>query len=255
MTSEASRTSGSVSQGSRLADVAIVAILVGVLVTLAVSLLNRREMRRLSARVTQLENIANAPTPQAALADKIYAVDIAGAPTKGPDDAKVTLVVFSEFQCPFCLQITPTLKQLEDTYKDRVRFVWKHLPLTSIHPHAMGAAIAAEAARKQGKFWEYHDKLFANQERIAPEHLKAYAQELGLEPSRFEKDLQDQDLKHKVLSDMTQATSLSVKSTPSVFINGRLVKGAMPYETYATIIDYELTNRTARASNASARDR
>jgi protein-disulfide isomerase len=233
----------------------MVAILVGVLVTLAVSLINRREVRRLSARVTQLESIANAPTPQAALLDKVYAVDITGAPVKGPEHAPVTLVVFSEFQCPFCLQVTPTLKQLEETYKDRVRFVWKHLPLTSIHAYAMGAAIAAEAARNQGKFWEYHDKLFANQERIAPEDLKRYAQELSLDTSRFEKDLDDPGLKEKVLSDMAQATSLSVKSTPSVFINGRLVKGAMPYETYATIIDHELAKRTARASNTSVEDR
>jgi protein-disulfide isomerase len=253
MTPEESRTPRSGSQGSKLADAAMLATLVGVIVILAVSMINRREVRRLRARVTQLETIANAPTPQGALLNKVYAVDIAQASAKGPANAPVTLVVFSEFQCPFCLSVTPTLKQLEETYTDRVRFVWKHLPLTSIHPHAMGAAIAAEAASNQGKFWEYHDKLFANQQRIAPEDLKRYAQELGLDVGRFERDLEDPNLKEKVLLDMAQATSLSVKSTPTVFINGRLVKGAMPFETYATIIDDELAKRSERrASNASA---
>jgi protein-disulfide isomerase len=238
-------TSHSARQGSRIADLAMMATLVGVMIILAVSMINMRDLRRLSARVTQLETLANAPTPQGAVLNKVYEVDVTGAPAKGPEDAPVTLVVFSEFQCPFCRSVNPTLKQLEERYKDKVRFVFKHLPLTSLHPQAMGAAIAAEAAGRQGKFWEYHDQLFENQERIAPEDLRHHARDLGLDVARFERDLTDSQLQGNIRSDMAEATALSVKSTPTFFINGRLVRGAMPFETFATIIDDELAKSSA----------
>jgi protein-disulfide isomerase len=165
----------------------------------------------------------------------------------------VTIIEFAEFQCPFCTRVRPTLEQIENTYKDRVRFVWKHLPLVSIHSHAMDAAIAAEAARKQGRFWEYHDKLFANQSQLEPDALRKYAEELGLDLTRFDRDRADQEVKTRVLEDMTEATSLGVTSTPTFFINGRLVSGAMPFETFSTIIDEELAKRpTTVASNQSS---
>jgi protein-disulfide isomerase len=134
-----------------------------------------------------------------------------------------------------------------------VRFVWKHLPLVGIHPQAMGASLAAEAARRQGKFWEYHDKLFANQKKLEPDDLKRYAQELGLDMARFDQDRQDPELKTKVQADMAEATSLGVKSTPTFFINGRLVRGAMPFETFSSIIDEELAKQnTSLAPKASS---
>jgi protein-disulfide isomerase len=228
------------------------ATLVGVLVVMAVSMINQRELKRLHARVTQLENVANAPSPQGAALTKIYDVDVATGPAKGPADAVVTVAGFSEFQCPFCQSVIPTMKRLEDTYKDRVRFVWKHLPLVSIHGNAMGAAIAAEAARNQGRFWEYHDKLFANQERLEPADLTRYARELGLDMTRFDKDLSDPALKTKVQADMAEATALGVKSTPTFFINGRIVRGAMPFETFATIIDVELARHPVSDKRSSS---
>jgi protein-disulfide isomerase len=243
-------TSSSTSRSSKLGDVALVAALVGLVMILVVSFINQKELRRLSARVTQLETAASAPGAQGAALNKVYEVDVATAPAKGPATAIVTVAEFSDFQCPFCQRVNPTLKQLEDAYKGRVRFAWKHLPLVGIHPHAMSAAIAAEAARNQGKFWEYHDKLFANQERFEPDDLKRYAQELGLDIARFDKDRDDPELKTKVQEDMAQATALGVKSTPTFFINGRLVHGAMPFETFATIIDQELAKQTTpRASS------
>src|SRR5688572_566173 len=186
---------------SRLGDVALLATLVGVVVMMVVSIINQRELKRVRARVTQLETVANAPTPQGSALNKVYEVDVTTAPAKGPAGAVVTVAGFSEFECPFCQSAVPTLKKLEKTYKDRVRFVWKHLPLVSIHGKAMGAAIAAEAARNQGKFWEYHDKLFANQERLEPGDLTRYARELGLDVARFEKDREDPGLKTKVQAD------------------------------------------------------
>lgn len=240
------------SQNSKLADVALVATLVGVVIVLAVSMLNKRELQRLSARVIQLETLAAAPTPARALLNKVYEVDVATAPAKGVDTAPVTIAEFSEFQCPFCLKARATLEQIEQVYKDRVRFTWKHLPLTSIHSHAMGAAVAAEAARNQGKFWEYHDRLFANQERLEPEDLRKYAQELGLDLVRFDKDREDPKLKTKVQEDMAEATALGVRSTPTFFINGRLVSGAMPFETFARIIDDELAKPRAPVPSRSS---
>jgi protein-disulfide isomerase len=253
MTSDEKRTTnGSSSPMSRLGDMALVATLVGVIVMMVVSVMNQRELRRLRARVTQLETVANAPTPQGSALNKVYEVDVTTAPAKGPAGAAVTVAGFSEFQCPFCLSVVPTLKELEETYKDRVRFVWKHLPLVGIHKNAMGAAIAAEAARNQAKFWEYHDKLFANQERLEPDDLSRYARELGLDLARFEKDRSDPGLKAKVQADMAEATALGVKSTPTFFINGRIVRGAMPFETFAALIDVELAKYSASAQKSSS---
>ena len=163
-----------------------------------------------------------------------------GAPTKGLDTAPVTIAEFSDFQCPFCAKVHPTLKKIEDVYKDKVRIVWKHLPL-SIHQHAMDAALAAEAAKNQGKFWEYHDKLFANQARLDMNDLRQYAKELRLDVTRLEKDMLEPDLKKKIEADMAEAGALTVTMTPSFFINGRFIPGAQPFEVLSKIIDEELT--------------
>ena len=132
------------------------------------------------------------------------------------------------------------MKQIEDVYKDKVRIVFKHYPL-DIHKNAMGAALASEAARKQGKFWEYHDKLFANPTKLALDDLKQYAKELNLDMARFEKDLVDLDLKKRVNDDMAEARTLGVSGTPGFFINGRFLSGSKPFETFAGMIDEELT--------------
>jgi protein-disulfide isomerase len=125
-------------------------------------------------------------------------------------------------------------------YKDKVRIVFKHLPL-EIHKNAMGAALASEAARNQGKFWEYHDKLFANQSKLELNDLKQYAKEIGLDLARFEKDLVNLDLKKRVEDDMAEAKAIGVTGTPGFFINGRFSSGAKPFEEFAKVIDAELT--------------
>ena len=114
------------------------------------------------------------------------------------------------------------------------------MPLTSIHPFAMPAAIASEAARKQGKFWEYHDKLFENQSKLEPDDLKRYAQELGLNMARFEKDLVDQDVQKRINDDAAEAKSNGVTGTPGFFVNGRFMSGAKPFEEFSKAIDDEL---------------
>ena len=244
------KTSSSKPPRSWFGDIALITTLVGVLVVLYVSMTNQKELARLTARVQQLETLSSAARTQGGTWDKVYDVKTATAPVKGAETAPVTIVEFAEFQCPFCLRVRPTLAQIENTYKDRVRFVWKHLPLVTIHSHAMDAAIAAEAARNQGKFWEYHELLFANQTHLEPENLRKYAQEVGLDLARFDQDRQNPELKKKIDEDMSQAMALGVTATPTFFINGRLVSGAMPFETFSTIIDEELAKQpTTVASN------
>jgi protein-disulfide isomerase len=172
----------------------------------------------------------------------VYTIRTEGSPSKGPENAPVTIAEFSEFQCPFCLKADPTVKRIVDVYKDQVRVVWKHYPL-SIHRNAMDAALAAEAARNQNKFWEYHDKLFANQKSLEVESLQRYAKELGLDMDRFEKDRLNPETRKKVEADVAEAEALRVSATPSFFINGRFLRGAQPFESLSKLIDEELTKR------------
>jgi len=119
--------------------------------------------------------------------------------------------------------------------------VWKHLPLTGIHQYAMGAAIASEAAYNQGKFWEYHDKLFANQQKLAPGDLNQYAKELGLNMSKFEADVANPAIKQKISADMQEANGIGITGTPAFLINGHYLSGAQPFEGFARVINAELT--------------
>jgi len=120
-----------------------------------------------------------------------------------------------------------------------VRIVWKHLPL-DMHKNAMSAHLAAAAADRQGKFWEFHDKLFANQQQLNLDAYKRHARELGLDVARFEKDLADLELKKRIDADKAEATSLGVTGTPGFFVNGRFLSGAKPFEEFAKVINAEL---------------
>ena len=161
-------------------------------------------------------------------------------PVLGAAGAPVTLVEFSDFQCPFCARLVPTLKRVKEEYGDRVRVVWKDFPLTSIHPQAFTAAAAGQCAREQGKFWELHDRLFGNQQALDPVSLKKYAADAGLEAAQFNACLDEAKYGERVQEQMGVGTRLGVASTPAVFINGRLVTGAQPYEVFSAIIDEEL---------------
>lgn len=232
-------------------DLLAAATLVGVVVMLTMSLLNAWTLRRLSARVAAVEAQIESGRTKGPDPRRVHAIRTAGAPTKGPDSAPVTIVEFSDFQCPFCAKAIPTLRQIQATYGVSVRIVWKHLPL-QIHKDAVGAARAAEAAGKQGKFWELHDKLFANQARLGLEDLKQHARELQLDMTRFEADLLNTDDQKKIDADVAEALALGVSGTPGFFINGRFVNGAQPFETFAAIIDEELNENVAIPSKASA---
>jgi protein-disulfide isomerase len=168
-----------------------------------------------------------------------YAVKTDGAPVRGPADAKITVVEFLDFQCPFCSRVQPTLAQIQKTYGDKVRIVFKHLPLR-IHAQAAGAAAAAEAAHGQNKFWEMHDLMFANQRDLGDAKYEEWARQIGLDMDRFQKDLKSPALSQRIEADSQEAAKLGVSGTPAFFINGRYVSGAQPFDAFKKVIDEEL---------------
>lgn len=166
-------------------------------------------------------------------------LDLAGAPVRGPDGAKVTVVVYSDFQCPFCAKGATRIHELEKMYGEKIRFAFKHLPLP-FHPDAKLAAAAAIAAQRQGKFWELHDRLFENQRALDREGLVAQAKAIGLNVSQFEGDLEDPTVIAQVERDQAEAKRFGINGTPTFFVNGRRITGAQPVETFRALIDAEL---------------
>jgi protein-disulfide isomerase len=162
-----------------------------------------------------------------------------GAPTLGPAQAPVQIVEFSDFQCPYCAQVAPVLRALPGTYGDKVRIIFRNFPLV-IHPQAVGAAEAAQCAHVQGKFWEYHDRLFANQQALGPDDLKRQAATVGLDASAFGACLDGHTFAGAVEADAREAQRYGVSATPTFFINGRFVSGALSREAFQQIIDEEL---------------
>jgi protein-disulfide isomerase len=168
-----------------------------------------------------------------------YAVSTSGSPIKGDPDAKLAIVEFSDFQCPFCSRVAPTLAQIEEEYGDQVRIVFKHLPL-SMHPKAPAAHAAAEAAHRQGRFWEMHDRIFAEQQAMSPEKYLDYAREIGLDIEQFQQDIASADVKQRIEADTAEASKLGVSGTPAFFVNGRFLSGAQPFSAFKALIDEEL---------------
>ena len=164
---------------------------------------------------------------------------LAHSPRKGPKAAKVTIVEFSDFQCPFCSRVVPTLKQIHDTYPKDVAVVFVNQPL-AFHAQARDAAKAFLAAGKQGKAWEMHDKMFANQQALQVAELEKYAKELGLNVDKFKKDMTDPKTEEMVAADQKLAGSVGADGTPTFFINGRELLGAQPFDSFKKIIDEEI---------------
>jgi len=175
-------------------------------------------------------------------------------PTKGPKDAKVTIIEVSDFECPFCNRVQPTVKQILETYKDDVRLVWANNPL-GFHPNAMPAAEAAYAAHEQGKFWEMHDKLFANQRQLSRENFEKWAEELGLDMKKFREALDSGKFREQIQKEQRLYTSRGARGTPAFFINGRLVSGAQPFENFKRVIDEELQRADEELKKGTPRDK
>jgi len=168
-----------------------------------------------------------------------FDVHVGDAPVKGPASAPVTLVAWSDFQCPFCSRAVPTVRQVEEAYKGKVRIAFKQFPLP-FHDKAHLAAEAALAANEQGKFWQMHDKLFANQQALDRPSLEKYAQELGLDMAKFKAALDSGKFKDKVDAEDKEGAAFGVTGTPTFFINGTRLVGAQPFESFKAAIDKEL---------------
>lgn len=160
-------------------------------------------------------------------------------PRKGSVAALVTIVVFSDLQCPFCGRVNGTLKRLLNEFEGKVAVVFRHLPL-SFHRYAFLAATATMAAHKQGKFWAFHDKVFENYRALSRTAMERFAEELGLDMVRFRADLDSPEVARYVKRDAALAGRLGVRGTPSFFINGKRLVGAQPYERFKTVIESEL---------------
>lgn len=171
---------------------------------------------------------------------------------RGPADAPIQIVEFSDFDCPYCQRATDTMAKLLERYSDQIRFVYKDYPLPS-HPNAFKAAEAGKCANAQGKFWPLHDKMFASQGSLDVASLKTYASELGLDATAFASCLDSGRYTQRVQQDLDTGVRHGVSSTPTVFINGRLVTGAVPYDVFDGIIREELAARGE--GPASHRDR
>jgi protein-disulfide isomerase len=166
----------------------------------------------------------------------------AKGPSRGPSGAPVTIVEFSDFQCPFCGREYPVIDKLMKEYDGKVRLVFRHYPL-DFHPFAAKAAEAGACAADQNKFWELHDKMFSNQGKLAVEDLKGYAKTVGVDPAKFDKCLDSGEKKQQVEADQKAGTDAGVNGTPAFFVNGVFINGAVPYEQIKQAVDRELKKK------------
>ncbi len=163
----------------------------------------------------------------------------AKGPSRGPEDAKVTIVEFSDFECPFCSKAHDTVEKVMAAYPGKLRLVFRQFPLP-FHPHAAKAAAAALCAHEQGKFWELHDALFTNQKALEADQVKGYAKALGLDEAKFAQCLDGGQTSKTVEADAAAGKEAGVEGTPAFFINGIFLSGAQPEEEFKRIIDQEL---------------
>jgi protein-disulfide isomerase len=169
-----------------------------------------------------------------------YDVSIDDDPIYGPDTAKITIIEFSDYECPFCQKWSvEVLPRLREKYGDQIRLVYRDFPLIGLHDNAAPAAEAANCANDQGKYWEYHDLLFSGG-RLNRQTYESYAQTLSLNMSEFNACLDDRRYQKEVEADYNYASELGVQSTPTFFINGLALVGAQPFEVFEQVIDMEL---------------
>ena len=202
------------------------------------ALVNQQRQAQMQKVIGDLQKQANLkmdlPQPRVQVA--------AEGPARGPKDAPVTIVEFSDFECPYCGAAHDTVEQVMNTYAGKVRLVYRQFPL-SFHPHAAKAAEASLCAADQGKFWEYHEALFKNQKKLDLPDLKAHAGEVGLDTQKFGQCLDSGDKKKAVDADQQAGLAAGVGGTPAFFINGIFLNGAQPIDEFKKVIDGELASK------------
>jgi protein-disulfide isomerase len=198
-----------------------------------------RAERLKERRAEFLKNLRERSGVKVLLEPPRLAIAATSGPSAGPADAPVTVVEFSDFQCPFCRRVAAPLKQLRERYGDKVHIVFMNYPL-SFHANAAKAAEAALCADEQGQFWQFHDRLFENQTRLDVSSLHRYAAELGLDKDRFETCLDAGRYRAEVQAQTSEGSRLGVSGTPALFVNGRPMSGAQSYEALAKVVEEEL---------------
>jgi protein-disulfide isomerase len=210
------------------------------------------QLMEMMNRQALLERLKKNEPVKILLEPQRVAVNSTGHPTEGAKDAPITIVEFTDFQCPFCQKTESTLKELRTKYGDKIRLVHMDFPLP-FHSHALDAAKAARCANEQGKFWPYREALFANQSKLAPADLKAAAKTLGMNATKFDSCFDSPKYDALIKADQAAGEKVGVDGTPAFFIDGRPLTGAQPTTKFAEIIDDELANGTG-TKQASARN-
>ena len=196
---------------------------------------------RSTSEVAAADLVADLATPTAAPPPRRYEISTTGYPSRGPEDAEIVIVEFSDYQCPYCAKWHQEVYgPLLEAYPDQIRLVYRNLPLTSIHPDALEAAQAALCAGDQGAYWDYHDKLFGAAYGLGTDAYQQYAQELGLDAQALAGCIESAKYEEFVLADMDFAINLGINSTPTFFINGLAVVGAQPLNVFEQVIEKEL---------------
>ena len=189
--------------------------------------------------------------PPKTLEDPV-AIPVTGAPETGPSKAPLTLVEFSDFQCPYCAAAVPQIRAILKAYPKDVKLVFKQFPL-QIHPQADLAAAAATAAQKQGKFWEMHDALYDSQDDLSRKHIMALAEKAGLDMKRFENDIDSTEVREAVVRDVQDGDKAGVEGTPTIFINGQRYNGAINLQILKPLLEGALKQPNGKADTASAK--
>lgn len=195
-----------------------------------------QQQERLKQQQTFLRDLRQRYPVTIALTAPTVNVTADDDPFFGPPDGLVTIIEFSDFECPYCRRVQPTLKRLLEEYRGMIKLVFRDFPLRNIHPQAQKAAEAAQCAAEQQQFWPYHDKLFSTSQ-LQDQDLKQYAQELGLDMQRFVPCFDSGKYAEEVERDLQDGINAGVSATPSFFINGQPVNGAIPYERFKELVD------------------
>ncbi len=203
----------------------------------------RKEAAAVQISATQQAE-KQAQAPQDEDAPTRYDIPVGDNPMYGPADAKITIIEFSDFECPYCrkwtVEVWPKLRQ---EYEGKIRLVYRDYPLYGVHANAASAAEAANCAHEQGQFWPFHDKLFERSQGFSQDAYQSYAQEIGLDAQKFTECVEQQKYKKTVEDDFAFASEFGIRSAPTFFINGLAIVGAQPYMTFKRIIDDELAGK------------
>lgn len=169
-----------------------------------------------------------------------FQVQLGNDPFRGSSEPKVLMVVFSEYECPFCSKAELTINSLMEKYDDSMLLIFKDFPLTVLHPNSLNAALAAECAKEQDQYWEYHNFLYEHNDKLGIEYLKEYAKLLGLDSEEFNACLDSQKYLYEVENDKKAGVNVGVSGVPTFFINGRRIVGARPESEFINVIEEEL---------------